>query len=74
VIAKVDLVEAEGTAATPVDHKHGTPCEGNDGITMWARLLLRLAAATSHNRRLLRNSSGVLQRDELIAESVSFGA
>src|ERR1039457_6585040 len=35
VIAKLDLVEAEGTAATPVDYKHGAPREGKDGIEMW---------------------------------------
>jgi CRISPR-associated protein Cas1 len=35
VIAKLDLVEAEGTTATPVDYKHGAPREGKDGIEMW---------------------------------------
>jgi CRISPR-associated protein Cas1 len=35
LIAKLDLVEAEGTAATPVDYKHGAPREGKDGIEMW---------------------------------------
>lgn len=35
VIAKLDLVEAEGTFATPVDYKHGAPREGKDGIEMW---------------------------------------
>src|SRR5229473_528979 len=35
VIAKLDLVEAEGSAATPVDYKHGGPREGKDGIEMW---------------------------------------
>jgi CRISPR-associated protein Cas4 len=35
VIAKLDLVEAEGNAATPVDYKHGAPREGKDGIEMW---------------------------------------
>jgi CRISP-associated protein Cas1 len=35
VIAKLDLVEAEGTLATPVDYKHGAPREGKDGIEMW---------------------------------------
>jgi hypothetical protein len=28
VIAKLDLVDAEGSAATPVDYKHGAPREG----------------------------------------------
>ena len=35
VIAKLDLVEAEGNAATPVDYKHGAPRDGKDGIEMW---------------------------------------
>ncbi|MBA3916672.1 MAG: CRISPR-associated protein Cas4, partial [Acidobacteriales bacterium] len=35
VIAKLDLVEAEGSTATPVDYKHGAPREGKDGIEMW---------------------------------------
>jgi len=35
VIAKLDLVEAQGTFATPVDYKHGAPREGKDGIEMW---------------------------------------
>ncbi|HVW85866.1 MAG TPA: CRISPR-associated endonuclease Cas1, partial [Bryobacteraceae bacterium] len=35
VIAKLDLVEAEGRRATPVDYKHGAPREGKDGIGMW---------------------------------------
>ncbi len=35
VIAKLDLVEAEGMSATPVDYKHGAPREGKDGIEMW---------------------------------------
>ena len=35
VIAKLDLVEAEGIGATPVDYKHGAPREGKDGIEMW---------------------------------------
>jgi CRISPR-associated protein Cas1 len=35
VIAKLDLVETEGTTATPVDYKHGAPREGKDGIEMW---------------------------------------
>ena len=34
-IAKLDLVEAEGMSATPVDYKHGAPREGKDGIEMW---------------------------------------
>src|SRR3984885_1738540 len=35
VIAKLDLVEAEGRSATPVDYKHGAPREGKEGIEMW---------------------------------------
>ena len=35
VIAKLDLVEAEGGAVTPVDYKHGRPREGKDGLELW---------------------------------------
>ena len=37
VIAKLDLVEAEGMCATPVDYKHGAPREGatNGELEMW---------------------------------------
>ena len=34
-IAKMDLVEAEGGRATPVDYKHGAPREGPDGLELW---------------------------------------
>jgi CRISPR-associated protein Cas1 len=34
-IAKMDLVEAEGGRATPVDYKHGRPREGPDGLELW---------------------------------------
>src|SRR5208283_1883617 len=35
VIAKMDLVEVEGGAATPVDYKHGNPREGVGGLELW---------------------------------------
>ncbi len=35
VIAKMDLVEAEGGTVTPVDYKHGRPREGEDGLELW---------------------------------------
>src|SRR5579885_2841139 len=35
VIAKMDLVEADGGFATPVDYKHGRPSEGPNGLGMW---------------------------------------
>lgn len=35
VIAKLDLVEAEGAVATPVDYKHGAPRDGKDGLDLW---------------------------------------
>ncbi|MGA3042076.1 MAG: CRISPR-associated protein Cas4, partial [Bryobacteraceae bacterium] len=34
-IAKMDLVEAVGDRATPVDYKHGAPREGPDGLELW---------------------------------------
>ena len=43
VIAKLDLVEAEGMSATPVDYKHGAPREGKDGIEMWAADRVQIA-------------------------------
>jgi CRISPR-associated protein Cas1 len=44
VIAKLDLVEAEGHSATPVDYKHGAPREGKDGvIEMWPPDRVQLA-------------------------------
>jgi len=43
-IAKLDLVEAEGTSATPVDYKHGAPREAKDGsIEMWAADRVQIA-------------------------------
>jgi CRISPR-associated protein Cas1 len=35
VTAKMDLVEAEGGMATPVDYKHGRPRSSDDGPEMW---------------------------------------
>src|SRR5579883_952896 len=35
VIAKMDLVEAEGQVVTPVDYKHGKPRQGKDGLELW---------------------------------------
>jgi CRISPR-associated protein Cas1 len=35
VIAKLDLVEAEGGIVTPVDYKHGRPREGANGLELW---------------------------------------
>jgi CRISPR/Cas system-associated exonuclease Cas4 (RecB family) len=35
VIAKMDLVEAEGGTVTPVDYKHGYPREGPNGLELW---------------------------------------
>jgi CRISP-associated protein Cas1 len=35
VIAKMDLVEAEGGVVTPVDYKHGRPREGAKGLELW---------------------------------------
>src|SRR5436189_575942 len=35
VIAKMDLVEAEGGIVTPVDYKHGHPREGVNGLELW---------------------------------------
>lgn len=45
VIAKLDLVEAEGMNATPVDYKHGKPREAADGsgLELWPSDRVQLA-------------------------------
>ncbi len=45
VIAKLDLVEAEGATATPVDYKHGKPRESSDGsgLELWPSDRVQLA-------------------------------
>jgi CRISPR-associated protein Cas1 len=35
VIAKIDLLEVESGAVTPVDYKHGRPMETPVGLTLW---------------------------------------
>jgi CRISP-associated protein Cas1 len=35
VIARMDLVEADGGVVTPVDYKHGNPREGPNGLELW---------------------------------------
>ncbi len=35
IIAKIDLVEGEGTVVTPVDYKVGAPRDGEDGPEAW---------------------------------------
>ncbi|NQW03517.1 MAG: CRISPR-associated endonuclease Cas1 [Acidobacteria bacterium] len=35
VIAKIDLVEGDGTTVTPVDYKKGAPREGDEGPDAW---------------------------------------
>ena len=47
VIAKLDLVEAEGSTATPVDYKRGAPREGKDGIEMWPADRVQIALQAS---------------------------
>lgn len=44
VIAKIDLVEAAGQSATPVDYKHGRPREGvNGALEAWPADRVQLA-------------------------------
>jgi CRISP-associated protein Cas1 len=43
VIAKMDLVEVEGGAATPVDYKHGKPRDGADRLELWPTDRVQLA-------------------------------
>lgn len=35
VIARMDLVEADGRIVTPVDYKHGRPRDGVNGLELW---------------------------------------
>jgi len=35
VIAKLDLVDADGGFVTPVDYKHGRPRDGEQGLELW---------------------------------------
>lgn len=44
LIAKLDLVEAEGGVLTPVDYKHGAPREGKNGLELWPSDRAQLAA------------------------------
>ncbi len=43
VVAKLDLVEAEGGIATPVDYKHGRPRETPEGLELWPEDRVQLA-------------------------------
>jgi len=43
VIATLDLVEAQGQTATPVDYKHGAPRDAKDGLAMWPTDRVQLA-------------------------------
>lgn len=44
VIAKMDLIEAEGNVVTPVDYKRGRPCEAPDGsLHAWDTDRIQLA-------------------------------
>ncbi len=44
VIARMDLLEVEGGAVTPVDYKHGDPRETDAGIELWPADKIQLAA------------------------------
>ena len=43
VIAKMDLMEVEDGAVTPVDYKHGAPREGENGLELWPADRMQLA-------------------------------
>jgi CRISPR-associated protein Cas1 len=43
LIARMDLVEARDGLATPVDYKHGQPCETDEGIGLWEPDKVQLA-------------------------------
>jgi len=44
VIARMDLVETAGGLVTPVDYKHGTPRETEQGLELWPADRIQLAA------------------------------
>jgi CRISPR-associated protein Cas1 len=43
VIAKMDLLEVQDGAVTPVDYKHGAPREGKNGLELWPADRMQLA-------------------------------
>ncbi|MDR1727867.1 MAG: CRISPR-associated endonuclease Cas1 [Acidobacteriota bacterium] len=43
VIARMDLIEVGGGAATPVDYKHGEPKKTDDGLETWPSDRMQLA-------------------------------
>jgi len=43
VIARMDLLEVDGGAVTPVDYKHGDPRETEQGIELWPADKMQLA-------------------------------
>lgn len=43
VIAKMDLVEAEGGVVTPVDYKHGKPRDEKESLELWPADRVQLA-------------------------------
>lgn len=43
VIAKLDLLDVENGAVTPVDYKHGRPRESGDGLELWEPDRIQLA-------------------------------
>jgi CRISPR/Cas system-associated exonuclease Cas4 (RecB family) len=57
VIAKLDLIEAEGSTATPVDYKHGAPREGPDGIQMWPADRAQIGCRQSYCAKTATNAT-----------------
>jgi len=70
VIAKMDLVEAEGGIVTPVDYKHGRPREGPDGLELWpadrAQLAVRALFCGRTVRLPRRNRSTTARRGQRV--------
>lgn len=44
LIARLDLIEADGGAVTPVDYKRGKPRDGKNGLELWEPDRVQLAA------------------------------
>jgi CRISP-associated protein Cas1 len=57
VIAKLDLVEAEGSTATPIDYKHGAPRRSENGLDRDGRVFARTGCHSRVGPRWERSRS-----------------
>ncbi len=67
VIAKMDLIEVEDGAVTPVDYKHGKPREKDHALELWPtdRVQLAVQGIGAAGKRLsLRRGRGLLREHQ----------